>query len=230
MIAAFTGGGGKTSLIWYLAEKFSAQGKRVIVTTTTHMSWEPWRPFAEAEDACAIRQLLSQYGYVMAAHHEAGQPKISGPDREVFRKLSGFCDLLLVEADGSRRLPLKVPAQWEPVIPEEADVVVGVTGFDCLGKKISETAHRPDSVAEFLGKSTEDIVTWMDVARIAVSEEGLRKGVGERSFLVYLNKADVLETLENAKRIVEYCRSAGVEVVCGSVRNVGIMLCGDERK
>ena len=73
-------------------------------------------------------------------------------------------------------------------------------------------------------------MTWMDVARIAVSEEGLRKGVGERSFVVYLNKADVLETLENAKRIVEYCRSAGVEVVCGSVRNVGIMLCGDERK
>ena len=35
---AFTGGGGKTSLIFGLAEIFSGQGKRVIVTTTTHMA------------------------------------------------------------------------------------------------------------------------------------------------------------------------------------------------
>ena len=41
LTVAFTGGGGKTSLIFGLAEKFSGQGKRVIVTTTTHMAWEP---------------------------------------------------------------------------------------------------------------------------------------------------------------------------------------------
>ena len=46
LTVAFTGGGGKTSLIFGLAEKFSGQGKRVIVTTTTHMAWEPERPFA----------------------------------------------------------------------------------------------------------------------------------------------------------------------------------------
>ena len=63
MIVAFTGGGGKTSLIYYLAEKFSGEGKRVIITTTTHMAWEPERPFAVAEDAAGIRQLLDQYGY-----------------------------------------------------------------------------------------------------------------------------------------------------------------------
>ena len=33
LTAAFTGGGGKTSLIFYLVEKFSRQGKRVIGTT-----------------------------------------------------------------------------------------------------------------------------------------------------------------------------------------------------
>ena len=116
MIAAFTGGGGKTTLIYYLAEKFAGEGKKVIVTTTTHMAWEPGRPFADAGDAAGVRQLLAQYGYVTAAYHKAGQPKISGPDREILEKLSGLCDALLVEADGSKRLPLKVPAQWEPFI------------------------------------------------------------------------------------------------------------------
>lgn len=218
VIAAFTGGGGKTSLIWYLAEKFAGEGKRVIVTTTTHMAWEPERPFADAGDAAGIRQLLEQYGYVTAAYHKAGQPKISGPDREILEKLSGFCDLLLVEADGSKRLPLKVPAQWEPVIPEMADVVVGVTGLDSIGKKISETAHRPEDVARFLGKNVEDTVTWEDVAAIAVAEDGLRKDVGERQFLAYLNKADMLETPEAVEKIVESCRLHGITAVCGSLR------------
>ena len=218
MIAAFTGGGGKTSLIYYLAEKFAGEGKRVIITTTTHMAWEPERPFVMAEDDAGIRQLLDQYGYATAAYHKAGQPKISGPDREILEKLSGFCDVLLVEADGSKRLPLKVPAQWEPVIPESADAVVGVIGLDCLGKKISDTAHRPDDVADFLGKCVEDVVTWEDIVRIAVSERGLRKGVGGRKFLVYLNKADVLESFEIAEKIVERCRMDGIEAVCGSLR------------
>lgn len=79
LTVAFTGGGGKTSLILGLAEKFSGQGKRVIVTTTTHMAWEPEHPFAEAEDVSGACRLIEQYGYVIAAHHKAGQPKISGP-------------------------------------------------------------------------------------------------------------------------------------------------------
>lgn len=80
-----------------------------------------------------------------------------------------------MEADGSKRLPLKVPAQWEPVIPEIADIVVGVIGLDCLGKKIADTAHRPEDVAGFLGENVEDIVTWENVAKIAVAETGLQK-------------------------------------------------------
>ena len=68
LTVAFTGGGGKTSLILGLAEIFSGQGKRVIVTTTTHMVWEPERPFAEAEDIPGACRLIEQYGYVIAAH------------------------------------------------------------------------------------------------------------------------------------------------------------------
>ena len=218
LTAAFTGGGGKTSLIFYLAEKFSSQGRRVIVTTTTHMAWEPKRPFADAEDTEELCRLIEQYGYVIAAKHKAGQPKISGPEPETLKRLSGFCDLLLVEADGAKRLPLKVPAVHEPVIPEFADVVVGVTGLDCIGKKICDTAHRPDDVAEFLQKKTEELVMWEDVVKIAAAEDGLRKNVGEKSFLVYFNKADVLESSDVAENIIKKCREAGIEAVCGSLK------------
>ena len=181
LTVAFTGGGGKTSLILGLAEKFRT-GKRVIVTTTTHMAWEPERPLQKQRIVSGACRLIEQYGYVIAAHHKAGQPKISGPEKEILEKLSGFCDLLLVEADGSRRRPLKVPAVHEPVIPSFADMVVGVIGLDCIGKKICDTAHRPDDVAGFLRKRTDEPVTWMDVWKIIRSEAGLQKAwTGEDS-------------------------------------------------
>lgn len=41
-------------------------------------------------------------------------------------------DFVLVEADGSRRLPVKAPAVYEPVIPPGTDLVVGVIGLDAL--------------------------------------------------------------------------------------------------
>lgn len=217
LTVAVTGGGGKTSLIFYLAEKFSSQGKCVIVTTTTHMAWEEEHPFAQAEDVPELSRLINQYGYVTAAYHEAGQPKISGPDEKTLEMLSGLCDLLLVEADGARRCPLKVPAEWEPVIPELADVVVGVIGLDCIGKRICDTSHRPADVAGFLEKQTEELVEWEDVVKIAVSEGGLRKGVGNRTFLAYFNKTDVLESPEVAEKIVRKCREKGVDAVCGSL-------------
>ena len=62
----------------------------MIVTTTTHMAWEPERPFAEAEDIPGACRLIEQYGYVIAAHHKAGQPKISGPEKEILEKLPGI--------------------------------------------------------------------------------------------------------------------------------------------
>ena len=38
-------------------------------------------------------------------------------------------DLVLIEADGSKRLPCKVPADHEPVLLPESDIVVAVLGL-----------------------------------------------------------------------------------------------------
>ena len=218
LTAAFTGGGGKTSLIFYLAEKFSSQGRRVIVTTTTHMAWEPKRPFADAEDSEELCRLIEQYGYVIAAKHKAGQPKISGPEPETLKRLSGFCDLLLVEADGAKRLPLKVPAVHEPVIPEFADIVVSVIGLDCLGKPICETSHRAEYTSAFLKKNLDAPVTAEDIEKIATSVHGLYKNVDHKIYRVYLNKADVLSDPAPAEHIVEDLAKQGTVAAYGSLR------------
>ena len=62
-LIAVVGGGGKTSLIFRLCEEMVSAGKKVIVTTTTHMAYEPERPFAEEGNAQQIQQNIKEYGY-----------------------------------------------------------------------------------------------------------------------------------------------------------------------
>jgi hypothetical protein len=48
---------------------------------------------------------------------------------------AGCCDVVIVEADGARKLPFKAPAENEPVLPEGAAVVLVVAGADATGRR-----------------------------------------------------------------------------------------------
>ena len=70
------------------------------------------------------------------------------------------------------------------MIPECADLVIGVIGLDCLGKSIEQCAFRQELTAGFLGKSETDEITEEDIVRIGSSAEGLKKNVGNREYQV----------------------------------------------
>ena len=70
----------------------------------------------------------------------------------------------------------------------------------------------------FLGKRTDEPVTWMDVWKIIRSEEGLQKGVDGRRFLAYLNKADTLEDPCVAEKLMAQGQESGIMVICGSLQ------------
>ena len=201
-VIAVVGGGGKTSLIYRLAEELLAQHKTVIISTTTHMAYERARPFADGGEPEKVKELLKAFGYAVAAVKTDNGVKVGSLPYARMKELCALCDVLLIEADGSRRLPVKVPEQWEPVIPDFADMVIGVIGLDCLGVPIRQTAHRVERTAEFLGKSPDAPVTLQDIIKIVSSDAGLLKNVEDRAYRVYLNKVDVLEKKEDAEMIV----------------------------
>ena len=64
MIQAIVGSGGKTILIHRLAAEARAQGKKVLVTTTTHMRIEP--DTLLSGETAPILQALEEKGYAMA--------------------------------------------------------------------------------------------------------------------------------------------------------------------
>ena len=217
-VIAVVGGGGKTSLIFRLARELKEEKKRVIVTTTTHMAFEPDRPFALTGDIPAITQALDQYGYVVSTRRNKENGKLCSPTDQELEQLKSLCDVLLVEADGSRQLPIKVPEKWEPVIPSVADIVISVVGLDCLGKPIKETAHRVERTAAFLKKNLDAPITLEDVIKIASSICGLQKNVEDRIYRVYLNKADVLKDSKLAEEIVQGLKEQQKIAVYGSLK------------
>ena len=127
-VISVVGAGGKSAYIERLAEKFARENHRVCITTTTHIYRQP------------NRENISYVG----ADSDGG--KLSYPGDKVFQELRKIFDVVLVEADGSRHMPVKIPAPYEPVIPACSDEIVIVMGHHAVGRSVGEVCQRFDSV------------------------------------------------------------------------------------
>lgn len=155
MVIAVVGAGGKTTLIKKLAQKYRADGKKVFVTTSTHMFIE--ENTLVTDDADVILQELAHKKYVMAGSMDG--VKIKALSEETYRKVCEQSDVVLVEADGSKHLPLKFPREDEPVIYDNADEIMVVCGLHGLGKKADEVVHCFDLAQEYMQIEENVIVT-----------------------------------------------------------------------
>lgn len=174
MIRAFVGAGGKTTLIHEQAAAFRAEGKTVFVTTSTHMFIEPDTVLSDDPDT--ILGELNRRGYVMAGVPEG--EKIRSLSPETYAKVCAHADVVLVEADGSGRKPIKFPNATEPVLPENAEEIVVVCGLRALGKPLGEVSHRPELVKSCLGAQDDTIITLEHIA--ALVREGYLRSLRKR--------------------------------------------------
>ena len=205
-LVALVGAGGKTSTLYALARQGVDNGKKVVITTTTHILPHPALPLAGS---------LEELAALLADHPAATWGRYARPD-----KLSGggppaealaVADLVLAEADGARLHPLKAPANHEPVIPPEADAVVALAGLDCIGRAIGAICHRPERVCALLGVGMDHVLTPADVAAVLSHPQGGRKGVGgSMAFRVLLNKADTPERAAWGREIQEILARQGI--------------------
>lgn len=166
-VTAVIGGGGKTTLTHVLARELAALGT-VIVTTTTKI-WPPREipyltdPTEEEVRAALIKERILCVG----SPHETG--KLTACAIPV-AQLSGLCDYLLVEADGSAGLPLKGHGENEPQIPPESSQTILVLGVWGVGQCIEQAAHRPAIYARLAGAAAEETVTAEMAAKVLCTE------------------------------------------------------------
>ena len=188
-VTALIGGGGKTTLMYTLAEELRHRGT-VVVTTSTHIQRPEQYPVLTAADDVAAA--LAEHGAVCVAS-ESPEGKLCAPALS-FEALAALADFVLVEADGSKRLPLKAHAPHEPVIPPNARRIIYVVGADGFGRPIRQVCHRPERYAALCGASENDIVTPMLEAKVLHAE-------GYDTGWVYINKVETAESWRNAEAL-----------------------------
>ncbi|MCP5027027.1 MAG: putative selenium-dependent hydroxylase accessory protein YqeC [Actinomycetia bacterium] len=186
-LVALIGGGGKTTALFALGRQL---GPTVVLTTTTKMGRERTgghEPlFSPSREQ--VGRALAEQGTVLAWKEDAAH-KAVGVEPEVCDRWFDQADHVVVEADGSRRMPFKAPLDHEPVLPSRTTILVACVGAAALGQPISEQCQRPDRVAAVGGCSPADPLTPERLARVLLSDDGSRKDspAGAR-FAVMVNR------------------------------------------
>ena len=200
-VTAVIGSGGKTSLLYRLAEELRPCGT-VLLATTTHIMRPPQYPFAET--ATQLRAALAAEGAACAGSYTP-EGKLTAP---AFDGWEQAADFVLVEADGSKRLPAKAHEAWEPVLPPQRRRTICVLGASAFGQPIRQAAHRPALFAQLAGVPWSAAITPEMAARV-IRREGFAD-------IIYVNQVDELEPPPSWAE--EFRKEAGIPVVIGSLQ------------
>ena len=152
----------------------------------------------------------------------AGLILVTGPTRhdyrtnglsfaEYWKRLNGlrlnWTAPLLVEGDGSRRRPLKSPAEHEPAVPHWVNGVVVCIGISGLGQPVGEEfVHRPEKFSQISGIQSGSRLPWRDWQRYWWSEQGGLKNIPAEAWrVVNINQVETPELAGQVKRLSEFC-------------------------
>lgn len=193
------GGGGKTTVMYELAAMWAACGRRVLVLTSTHILHPADGGFAA--DAAAVHSLWQQERYAVIGTPEPATGKLTAPPQFLYEELQLQADVILCEADGSKHHPCKAPAEYEPVLLPDSDIVLAVAGMDALGHSLAQACQRPQPAAALLGCSLDSVIDEQMLAALLLSEQGARKNVGARAYYIVLNKCDLLKAAQQEKML-----------------------------
>lgn len=226
-VVSVVGAGGKTHLLYALAEQARERGLGVLVTTTTHMGALPERTtgplLVEAEGAgdAELDEALAREGRVTLLGRRVRPDKLEGLAPERVDALVPRADLLLVEADGARGRSLKLPGDHEPVLPASTTLLVVVAALDVLGAPLgAERVHRLERVLEAAGRPEGSSVDAEVLRRVLTAPRGYaaHRPAGGRA-VVFLNKADGPGALAAAREVGARLAPPWPRVVAGAARD-----------
>ena len=211
-IISFVGAGGKTTAMYTLAAAFAARGLKTLVTTTTHIEMPDKTLWAKNEEE--VRRLWQSGSYAVVGTEPGAEgaeiKKITGlsePERSLYFDMA---EVVLIEADGAKRMPCKVPAAHEPVILKECDTVIGVMGIRSVGRPLREVCFRLEEAQKSFGCHPDERLTPELAAEFLASDLGTKKNVGTRNYCVMLNPCDRDELLSIGSRIRRLLEKKGI--------------------
>jgi len=213
-LVAFVGGGGKTAAVLRLTEELRLRGWRVLASTTTKVGHSIGSAMSIVEvtpdGGASTEEVLAREGAAFIAAGRGPDGKLAGVEPAALDgRLRSLADVVLVEADGARQLPIKSPAVHEPVVPASTTLVVPMVGLDALGRPVARgQVHRPELLSTLAPKG---VVTPGVVVRLLTSKQGALKGIPESaSIRPILNKV-APDSRRTALRIAQSVLAEGPE-------------------
>ncbi len=211
-VISLVGAGGKTTLMFRLAKELVRSGKKVVTTTTTKIlepSPEQCRyPFVSSENGRIeefVGEHLSSYRNITIAQERLESGKLKGLSPSFITELSNSdqIEYLIVEADGAAGRPVKAPREDEPVIPSSTTLVVALSGVDGMELELKdENIFRSEHVSRLTGLPLGSRMTDEAMAILVTHPDGIFRGAPVSArVVVFLNKVDILNGKERARRI-----------------------------
>ena len=229
-ITAVCGSGGKSTFLGVMGRTLTQTGKTVALATSTHMypvagvPWESssrcltgaaWRSATPHAGGCTCEQCAATHGTLYQVGSMDAETGKLGSPAQGFDGLVQRASHVLVEADGSHRLPLKAHAAHEPVIPTGTESLVWIVGASGLGKPIDEVVHRPHIFCELTGARPNDEATPELVAKALAAELSPIETSMGLSAHILLNQVDDEERMALAFR---FRQALGRRIVAGSLQ------------
>ena len=181
-VAAFVGAGGKSGAILAVSGELTQEGMKVLVAPTTKMlssEADSIGPLVTSEDAgdlhAKTERAFSEAPAVVVGSGMLSKNRIGGVDPDWVGDLAKLADVVLIEADGSRRRPIKGTAAHEPAIPDAVTLLVAVGNVHALGTPVDEEhVHRPEIFSDLTGIGHGQSITPRAIA-IALSRGSLAR-------------------------------------------------------
>lgn len=191
-ITSIVGAGGKTTLMFKLANELKDKGK-VLVTTTTKI----YRPNEKEVDYLYIGKdgydfIKNNKDYGIYAYGEEvnKEDKLIGIKPNLVNNLKSSFDYILIEADGSKKKDLKAWNENEPIICSKNNKYIGVLSLKTINIEINnDNIHRIDEFLNLTNSNIGEKVSLEILIKLIFNKKGLFKNsMGEN--ILFLNKAE----------------------------------------
>lgn len=182
-VTSIVGSGGKTTLMFRLAEELRDKGK-VLVTTTTKI----YVPEKSQYDYLVVGEepLDKGLGVYVYGREINSENKLTAIVEETLCSFKNSFDYVVIEADGSKGKPLKGWRKDEPVVSGFTSITIGIIDGQSFGMHINE--DNIHSLDKFLGNH-EGKVMEEDLIKVIFNPEGLFNNSKGRRML-FINKVD----------------------------------------
>ena len=226
-IVTAVGSNGKTTFCLNLCKELKLKKKTVFLTTTVKIlpinkkygfvditipNIEKERDvFSEIEITSFLLNLEKNLNnsnnvYVLGIY-DSKIGKITSLSPKILEDISGKCDYMIIEGDGSKMKPLKGWNKTEPVYAKNTTKSVGILPINIIGDKINDVnIHRMEEFLEISGGQKNEILTLNHLYNVIIHKNGLfQYSLGEK--ILILNCAERYEDKENALNLAKMIKS-----------------------